>query len=82
MSILPRWMSDDDLDPVVEKRLEETGSEFDLQYWRDFIDGPEDAWLEQGQEFLSPLGITVTGCRDDENGDMLEWYVEALPGVD
>lgn len=76
MSALPKWMSDDELDPYVEGQLAARGSEFDLQYWREFIDGPA-AWLEQGQEFLSPLGITVTDCRDI--GDMLEWLVEKLP---
>ena len=83
-TMVPVWMSDDELDSYVEEQLVATGSEFDLQYWREFIDGPDvgNSWLEQGQEFLSVLDITVVDVRDDDTGDMLEWLVTRLPGWD
>lgn len=79
------WMSDDDLDETVVKRLEDTGSEFNFDDWRECMDGE---WLDDttnvgtsglssGQAFLNPLGIIVSDVRDAD--DMLEWLVEKLP---
>lgn len=70
---LPRWMTDEELDPIVE------AAGLDVEAWRQCVDGSEEDCVYFGNEFLKGSGIVVTKCSDAV--DFLEWWVTELPAT-